>query len=74
MIGILLSAKLNKKTNYNFFRRIAIKYDSLFLGRLKIPSYGRNGRNGIMVDIYEDRSSFEKLTMKFDEYFSNKFS
>lgn len=71
MIGILLSAKLNKKTNYNFFRRIAIKYDSLFLGRLKIPSYGKNG---IMVDIYEDRSSFEKLTMKFDEYFSNKFS
>ncbi|MFV7790913.1 hypothetical protein ACNO6Z_08630 [Aliarcobacter lanthieri] len=71
MIGILLSAKLNKKTNYNFFRRIAIKYDTLFLGKLKIPSYGVQGE---IVDIYEDKSSFEKLKREFDKYFSNKFS
>lgn len=71
LIGILLSAKLNSKTNYNFFKRIAIKYDSLFFGRLKIPSYGINGK---MVDIYEDKRNFERLSIEFDDYFSNKFS
>ena len=69
--GGLLSAKLNSKTNYNFFKRIAIKYDSLFFGRLKIPSYGINGK---MVDIYEDKRNFERLSIEFDDYFSNKFS
>ncbi len=50
---------------------IAIKYDSLFFGRLKIPSYGINGK---MVDIYEDKRNFERLSIEFDDYFSNKFS
>jgi hypothetical protein len=70
MIGILLSAKLNSKTNYNFFRRMAIKYDSLFFGRLKMPAYGIGGT---MINIPENKSSFEELKKGFDKYFSNKF-
>ncbi len=70
LIGILLSAKLNSKINYNFFIRIAIKYDSLFFGSLKIPSYGRGGK---MVNIDEYKRNFERLSIEFDDYFSNKF-
>ena len=70
MTGVLLSAKNNRKKEYNFFRTTAIKYDSLFFDRLKIPAYGRSGK---MVDIPEDKSNFEELKKQFDEYFSNKF-
>ena len=70
MMGILLSAKNNTKTKYNFFRRMAIKYDSLTFGRLKIPAYGRGGT---MIDILEDKSSFNELKEQYDEYFLNKF-
>lgn len=70
MMGILLSAKNNTKTKYNFFRRMAIKYDSLTFGRLKIPAYGRGGK---MISIPEDKSSFNELKEEYDEYFSNKF-
>lgn len=70
MSGILLSAKNNSKKEYNFFRTTAIKYDSLFFDRLKIPAYGRGGK---MVDIPEVKSNFEELKSEYDEYFCNKF-
>lgn len=71
MMGILLSSKNNTKTKYNFFRRMAIKYDSLTLGKLKIPEYGRGGK---FLDIPEDKSNFNEFKKQFDEYFANKFS
>lgn len=46
MTGVLLSAINNSKNEYNYFRGIAIKYDSLLFGRLKIPAYGRSGTKG----------------------------
>lgn len=70
MTGILLSAKTNSKVKYNHFRKLAIKYDSLFFGRLKVPAYGRGGA---LIDIPEDKSNFEELKEQFDKYFSNKF-
>ncbi len=70
MTGVLLSAKNNSKKEYNFFRTTAIKYDSLFFNRLKIPAYGRGGK---MVDVPEDKSNFEELKSEYDEYFYNKF-
>lgn len=70
MMGVLLSAKNNSKKEYNFFRTTAIKYDSLFLNRLKIPAYGRGGK---MVDIPEDKNNFTELKSEYDEYFCNKF-
>lgn len=70
MTGVLLSAKNNSKNEYNFFRTTAIKYDSLFFDRLKIPAYGRSGK---MVDIPEYKNNFEELKSEYDEYFCNKF-
>lgn len=70
MTGILLSAATDDKNKYNYFRKIAIKYDSLFLGRLKIPAYGRGG---IMIDIPDDKSNFGELTQQHNEYFKNRF-
>lgn len=70
MTGILLSAKNNSKKEYNFFRTTAIKYDSLFFNRLKIPAYGRGGK---MVDIPEDKNNFTELINEYDTYFCHKF-
>ncbi|RXJ90156.1 hypothetical protein CRV01_03065 [Arcobacter sp. CECT 8983] len=70
MTGILLSAKNNRKKEYNFFRTIAIKYDSLFFNRLKIPAYGRGGK---VVDIPEDKNNFTELINEYNNYFCHKF-
>ncbi len=70
MTGILLSAKNDSKRNYDFFRKTALKYNTIFCGRLKIPAYGRGGK---LVDIPEDKSGFKKLNNEYDKYFKNKF-
>lgn len=70
MTGILLSAKVDSKREYSFFRKTAIKYDSLFFEKLKIPAYDRGG---ITIDIPEDKSNFEELKSEYNKYFSNKF-
>lgn len=70
MTGILLSAKNNSKRQYDFFRKIAIKNDTLFFERLKVPAYGRSGT---LIDIPDNKENFERLQSEYDDYFSNRF-